>query len=90
MKVGRVHYIVASVALLWVITVILSMNGTYNLQGLSSSAEQWSKIFTFIATIWGGMVAFNRSLLWGQPRRPKRMPNWRVTHGTKLSGGSLA
>jgi hypothetical protein len=65
---GRLQYILAAIVLAWLLAVGLSfVPGTSapRLKPFAETAESFSKIFAVVATIWGGILAVNRSLLFG-------------------------
>lgn len=71
---GRLHYILGFVTLLWLFALIVFPFWTQNtsqpdiLGFTAATAENLSKIAALIATVWGGLIAINRSFLFSSAR----------------------
>ena len=67
---GRLQYFILVAVLAWslafiVFPVLRSGAGTGGLKSFAEAAESLSKILALVATVWGGIFAINRSLLFG-------------------------
>jgi hypothetical protein len=66
---GRLQYIFGAVLMAWVLALLVfpllgsTAKEAGGLKSFAENAEDVSKILAFVATIWGGILAFNRSLL---------------------------
>src|SRR5438876_955199 len=71
---GRLQYIVAVIVLAWLVALGLfpllrsQAADSNTLTAFGTGAESLSKMLALVATIWGGIVAANRSLLLGAAR----------------------
>lgn len=70
-KAGRVQYLVGLILLAWLLAYVVfpvlrsEQPNPGFLASLAANAEGVSKILALVATIWGGILAVNRSLLLG-------------------------
>jgi len=71
---GRLHYILGLVTLLWLFVLFVfpslfpnssQTTPTTTLGSMAANAESLSKIAALTATVWGAVIAINRSLLFG-------------------------
>jgi hypothetical protein len=71
---GRLQYVIGVIVLAWLLALfVFPMLRTQTadsslLKTFGANAESISKVLALVATIWGGMVAANRSLLLGAAR----------------------
>ena len=71
---GRLHYILGFVTLLWLFALIvlpfLTQKASQEdvLGVTATTAENISKIVALVATVWGGLIAINRSFLFSSAR----------------------
>jgi len=64
---GRIHYFVIAAVLIWAgafaVPYLFPAQTWPNLEAVGKGAEGITKVIALVATIWGGMIAFRRSLL---------------------------
>lgn len=71
---GRLQYIFGAVLLAWLLALVVvpllgsTAEGTGWLKYFADNAEHLSKILALVATVWGGILAFNHSLLLGSAK----------------------
>jgi KAP-like P-loop domain-containing protein len=77
---GRLHYILGLVTLLWLFVLFVfpalfpnssQTTPTTTLGSMAANAENLSKIAALTATVWGAVIAINRSLLFGSAQAAK-------------------
>lgn len=74
---GRLPFILCAIVLAWALAFVFPFLGRMSegggwLKSFADNAEDVSKILAFVATVWGGVLAFNRSLLLGSAEAAKK------------------
>jgi len=72
---GRTHYIFGFIVLVWIVALFvfpaISRSSEGTLTSWGAAADSISKIIAIIVTLWGIVIAFSRSLLFGSSKGAK-------------------
>jgi hypothetical protein len=77
LNTGRLQFILPFIILAWIMVLVgfptlqTKVKDANSTETFGTNAESISKVIALITTIWGGIVAFNRSLLFGAAQAAK-------------------